>query len=104
MSTKRTENKSPERKTLLQLQTETKVRDPAAHSKLQVTELDKTAKRSQLKRKECKELIESDAIAIIQLEEQIQMLKQRFILKYILLFSPLIHLIIIIDMILYVKI
>ena len=39
------------RKTLLQQQLESKVRDPAQHAKNQVSELDKTAKRSLEKRR-----------------------------------------------------
>ena len=54
------------------------VRDPSAHAKLQIAELDKTAKRSMMKRKLCNEKIESDAKEIQQIEDQIQMLKLRY--------------------------
>ena len=65
------------RKTLVQLAGETTVRDPAAHAKHQVEELDKTAKHSQAKRKKCNDQIESDIKEIAKLEEQIAMLKVR---------------------------
>lgn len=66
------------RKTLVQLAGETTVRDPAAHAKHQVEELDKTAKHSQMKRKKCNDQIESDTKEIAKLEEQIAMLKIRY--------------------------
>ena len=62
----------PKRKTLLQLQSETTVRDPATHSKNQIIELDKTAQRSVAKRKECAEQIEADKKELAHVEEQIQ--------------------------------
>lgn len=65
-------NSSKARKTLIQLTSETQVRDPAAHAKLQVSELDKTAKRSQAKRKECNEAIEADNKELLHIEEQIR--------------------------------
>ncbi len=46
------------RKTLVQLAGETTVQDPATHAKRQVSELDKTAKRSLAKRKAANELVE----------------------------------------------
>ena len=65
------------RKTLVQLQSEIGVRDPAAHAKLQVEELDKTAKASQLKRKKCNEQIEADKKEIENLNEQIAVLRAK---------------------------
>ena len=67
----------PKRKTLLQLQSETTVRDPATHSKNQIIELDKTAQRSVAKRKECAEQIEADKKELAHVEEQIQNIKLR---------------------------
>eukprot|EP01036_Dinobryon_divergens_P026821 gene26821-35511_t len=66
------------RKTLVELAGEANVKDPAAHAKHQVSELDKTAKRSQLRRKQCQESIEADQKEIAQLEEQINMLRIRY--------------------------
>ena len=72
--------KKSSRKTLMQLQTETTVRDPAAHAKNQITELDKTAKRSLDKRSKCTLQIEEDTKALAQIEEQIQRIKHRFVI------------------------
>eukprot|EP01037_Dinobryon_pediforme_P023588 gene23588-25082_t len=66
------------RKTLVELAGEAQVRDPAAHAKHQVSELDKTAKRSQLRRKECEDSIMADKKEIMQLDEQINMLRIRY--------------------------
>ncbi len=66
-----------ERKSLVQLAAETKVRDPAAHAKNQVSELDKTAKRSMAKRKAAKEQIEADTKEIAALEVQIAELRSK---------------------------
>lgn len=68
---------SPKRKTLVELQSETTVRDPAAHSKHQITELDKTAQRSLAKRKACAEQIEADKKELLHIEEQIHSIQQR---------------------------
>lgn len=65
------------RKTLVEQAGEPNVRDPAAHAKRQVEELDKTAKRSQNRRKKTQESIEADNKEIAQLQEQIDMLKVR---------------------------
>ncbi len=77
MKTKPNTEADIKRKTLVQLAGETAVRDPAAHAKHQVEELDKTAKHSQLKRKKCTDQIEADTKEIAKLEEQIAMLKVR---------------------------
>jgi hypothetical protein len=69
--------KSPKRKTLVQLQAETTVRDPAAHSKHQISELDKTAQRSLAKRKACTEAIEADQKELAHIDEQIQSIQAR---------------------------
>lgn len=67
----------PPRKTLMQMQAETTVRDPAAHAKNQITELDKTAKRSLDKRNKCTLQLEQDTKELAQIEEQIQRIKTR---------------------------
>jgi hypothetical protein len=69
--------KSPQRKSLVQRQAETTVRDPAAHSKHQITELDKTAQRSVAKRKACAEQIEADKTELAHVEEQILSIQLR---------------------------
>jgi peptidoglycan hydrolase CwlO-like protein len=74
---KKSDTEVKQRKTLIELTNETTVRDPAAHAKLQVVELDKTAQRSMEKRKKCHDQIESDKAEIEQLEHQIAMLKTR---------------------------
>jgi hypothetical protein len=53
-------------------------RDPAAHAKHQVSELDKTAKKSQAQRKKCNDNIEADTKEIHHLEEQIARIKLRY--------------------------
>ena len=65
-------NSDKPRKSLIQLTSETKVRDPAAHARHQVVELDKTAKRSQARRKACHDSIEADKKEILHIDEQIQ--------------------------------
>lgn len=67
------------RKSLLQLQAETKVRDPSAHAKLQMAELDKSAKKSALKRKQCDDQIEADTKEIHHLEEQMSRINVRYL-------------------------
>ncbi len=67
------------RKTLLQMQTETKVRDPSSHAKLQMSELDKSAKKSALKRKQCDDQIESDIKEIHHIDDQIERINTRYI-------------------------
>lgn len=69
---------TPKRKTLLEMAGEPNVRDPAAHAKRQVEELDKTAKRSQLRRKLTEESIEADKKEIAQLEHQLGMMQTRY--------------------------
>jgi hypothetical protein len=68
---------NPQRKTLVQRQAETTVRDPAAHSKHQITELDKTAQRSVAKRKACAEEIAIDKTELAHVEEQILSIQLR---------------------------
>ncbi len=76
-STKKSSENDSKRKTLVQLAGETTVRDPAAHAKHQVEELDKTAKHSQMKRKKCNDQIDADTKELAAIEEQIRMLKVR---------------------------
>ena len=59
------------RKTLLQLQSEVTVKDPSAHAKKQVAELDRTAKKSLAKRKACNEQLAADKREIERLKQQI---------------------------------
>ncbi len=67
------------RKTLLQLQSETTVRDPSQHAKHQMSELDKSAKKSALKRKACNDQIESDLKEIHHLTDQIDRINLRYL-------------------------
>lgn len=67
----------PPRKTLVQLQGEAKVRDPAAHAKLQISELDKTAAHSKKKRTDCIAQIEKDKHEVEHVEGQIARLRER---------------------------
>ena len=66
------------RKTIMQQASEPNVRDPAGHAKHQVSELDKTAKNSQLKRKQCIQQIEDDKKECEHVEDQIARLKARY--------------------------
>ncbi len=66
-----------QRKTIMEKASEPNVRDPAAHAKNQVSELDKTAKASQLKRKHCIQSIEDDKRERDHVEDQIARLKLR---------------------------
>ena len=66
------------RKTLLQLQSEVTVKDPSAHAKKQVAELDKTAKKSLAKRKACNEQLASDRKEIARLEQQIAQIHRQY--------------------------
>mmetsp|Transcript_26591 Transcript_26591/g.39512 ORF Transcript_26591/g.39512 Transcript_26591/m.39512 type:complete len:179 (+) Transcript_26591:82-618(+) len=75
---KKTKKGAPKRKTLVQLQSETTVRDPAAHAKNQITELDKTAQRSLAKRKSCTEQVEADSKELAHVESQIQSIRRRY--------------------------
>ena len=74
----KSKSKKPPRKSLVQLQSETTVRDPAAHANNQIRELDKTAKRSLDKRTKCALQLEEDAKALAHIEEQIQRIKHRY--------------------------
>lgn len=65
------------RKTLLEIAGEPNVRDPAAHARHQVAELDKTAKNSQAKRKHCIDQIEADKKEVEHLDHQIERLRMR---------------------------
>lgn len=62
----------------MQLASECKVKDPAAHARHQVSELDKTAKNSQMKRKQCINQIEADEKEVQHIEEQIERLRVRY--------------------------
>lgn len=66
------------RKTLVQLQSECGVKDPAHQAKLAVSELDKTAKNSQAKRKKCIDQIDSDQHEIDHIDHQIAQIKERY--------------------------
>jgi vacuolar-type H+-ATPase subunit I/STV1 len=68
-----------ERRTIMQLASVPNVRDPAAHAKHQVSELDKTAKASQLKRKQCLQAIDDDKKELEHVEDQIARLMQRYV-------------------------
>ena len=80
---KKSGKKSAPRKTLVQQQAETTVRDPAAHAKNQITELDKTAQRSLAKRKKCTEQVEADKKELAHIEEQIRSIKLRLVVSNI---------------------
>jgi hypothetical protein len=56
---------------------EVEVRDPAAHAKRQVGELDKTAQRSLAKRKNCNDQLEADRKELEHLNDQIDRIKLR---------------------------
>ena len=56
---------------------ETKIADPAAHAKKQVSELDKTAKRSLDKRRFVTEQLEKDEKEIHHIEDQIARINER---------------------------
>lgn len=72
-------NKNTElRKTLIDRVKDTVVRDPAAHARLQVSELDKTATRSKMARKLCNDNIEMDLKHISSIDDQISLLKLRY--------------------------
>lgn len=62
----------------MELTSETTVRDPGAHAKLQFMELDKTAKRSMAKKKAAIEQLSADQKALKELEEQIASLKSKY--------------------------
>jgi hypothetical protein len=67
----------PKRRTILEQAGDIKIRDPAAFSRHQVSELDKTAKNSMLKRKICQDQIESDTREIEHIDAQIARIKVR---------------------------
>lgn len=73
---------SPEkttRRTLLQRAGEVNVKDPGAHARHCVSELDKTAKKSALKRKQCNDQIAQDLKDISHVEEQLLRLNERYV-------------------------
>ena len=65
------------RRTLLQRASEVHVKDPGAHARHCVSELDKTAKKSALKRKQCNDQITEDLNQISHIDEQIARLNER---------------------------
>jgi len=67
------------RKTLLQLQDEVGVSDPAAHAKRQVGELDKTAQRSLAKRKFITDQLASDAKELKYIQHEMDELNKTYI-------------------------
>jgi hypothetical protein len=67
----------PTRKTIMERAREVNIKDPAAFSRQQVSELDKTAKNSQAKRKQCIAQVESDNQEIAHIEAQIARIKSR---------------------------
>ena len=71
-------SKDKMRKTLIDRVKETTVRDPAAHARLQVTELDKTAQRSAARRKACNDQIDSDNKEISKIDDQLALLRLRY--------------------------
>ena len=58
---------------------ETKIADPASHAKKQVSELDKTAKRSIAKRKFITEQLENDEKEIHHIDAQIARINERLV-------------------------
>lgn len=70
------------RMTLVQQQSLIGVTDPSAHAKRQVSELDKTAKKSKEKRKLCNEQMASDSKELAYLEEQIKALHHKLVFSY----------------------
>ena len=54
------------------------VRDPAAHAKRQVSELDKTAQRSLAKRKNCTDQLDADTKELQHINDQIERIKTRY--------------------------
>jgi len=67
----------PKKLTLVEQQSLVQVRDPSSHAKRQVSELDKTAKRSLAKRKACNDQIEADKKELEEINHQIERIKQR---------------------------
>ena len=67
------------RKTLIQLQNEVGVSDPAAHAKRQVGELDKTAQRSLAKRKFITNQLASDAKELKHIQHEIDELNKSYL-------------------------
>lgn len=66
------------RKTLVERVSECTVKDPSEHAKRQVSELDKTAKASQLKRKLARESIDNNTKELVKLDEQIRSIKLNY--------------------------
>jgi len=66
------------RKSLLQLQGEVTVKDPSVNARRQVSELDKTAKKSLDKRKACNEQTTADRKEIEQLTLQIAQIHKSY--------------------------
>ena len=66
------------RMTLVQKQSTYGVKDPAEHAKRQVSELDKTAKKSQEKRKICNEQMNADKKELALLDEQIRAIHHNY--------------------------
>lgn len=73
-----TKKEKEKRKTLVEQAGEVQVRDPAAHARKAVSELDKTAKNSLLKRKACKTQLEEDSKELHHVEEQIARIRLRY--------------------------
>ena len=71
------DNKPP-RKSLIERASEVTVRDPAAHARKAVSELDKTAKNSMAKRKGCKDQLAADEKELHHLDDQIARIKVRY--------------------------
>lgn len=67
------------RKTLLQLQDEVGVTDPAAHAKRQVGELDKTAQRSLAKRKFITDQLASDTKELQHIQHEIDEINKTYL-------------------------
>ena len=65
------------RKTLVQLASESTIRDPAVHAQQQVRELDKQAKNSEMKRKFFLDQLERERNEVESIDDQISRLKLR---------------------------
>ena len=76
-ATKDALNTAKKRMTLVEQQGLIGVADPSAHAKRQVSELDKTAKKSKEKRKLCNEQMAADTKELAYLDEQIKALHHK---------------------------
>jgi DNA repair ATPase RecN len=77
-SSKKLGDTMKQRTTLVQQAGIVHIRDPEAHTRHQVSELDKSAKSSMMKKKAKLDQIESDAKEIAQIDEQVRQIKLRY--------------------------